>query len=99
MSAHPLLITLVVGLVAGWLAGTIVRGSGFGLIGDVAIGIIGAFVGNWLLLQLGIHLASGIVGSVLTATVGAVVLLLVVGLLRGRRRWYDGGWRGSRRFW
>lgn len=95
---------LLVGLVAGWLAGTIVRGAGFGLVGDLAIGVVGAFVGNWLFLQLGIHLASGMVGAILTATIGAVVLLLIVGVLRHRSGWYGGwgrrwgGW-GRRRFW
>ena len=55
MSNESLLVILVVGLVAGRLAGQIVRGSGFGIIGDLVIGILGAFVGNWLLLQLGVH--------------------------------------------
>ncbi|HVH75935.1 MAG TPA: GlsB/YeaQ/YmgE family stress response membrane protein [Stellaceae bacterium] len=105
MSTHSLLVMLVVGLVAGWLAGKIVRGTGFGLVGDLAIGIIGAFLGNWLFLQFGVHLAGGIVGAIVTATIGAVVLLLIVGLLRHRSRWYGGGWGrrwgnwGSRRFW
>jgi uncharacterized membrane protein YeaQ/YmgE (transglycosylase-associated protein family) len=51
---------LVVGLVAGWLAGKIVQGAGFGLIGDIAIGIVGAFIGDWLLPQIGIHLGTGL---------------------------------------
>jgi uncharacterized membrane protein YeaQ/YmgE (transglycosylase-associated protein family) len=89
------LVILVVGLVAGWLAGKIVRGAGFGLIGDLVIGIIGAFIGDWLLPRIGIHLGTGIISAIVNATIGAVLLLLVVGLLRGsigggswgRRRW------------
>ena len=94
ISNESLLIILVVGLVAGWLAGKIVRGAGFELIGDLVIGIIGAFIGDWLLPQIGIHLGTGIVSAIVNATIGAVLLLLVVGLLRGsiggrwgRRRW------------
>ena len=58
ISNESLLVILVVGLVAGWLAGKIVRGAGFGLIGDIAIGIVGAFIGDWLLPQIGIHLGT-----------------------------------------
>ena len=53
MSSESLLVILFVGLVAGWLAGQIVRGTGFGIIGDLIVGILGAFVGSWLLPQLG----------------------------------------------
>jgi uncharacterized membrane protein YeaQ/YmgE (transglycosylase-associated protein family) len=103
MSGESLLVILFVGLVAGWLAGQIVRGTGFGLVGDLVVGIIGAFIGNWLLPRLGIHLGAGIIGLIFDATVGAIVLLLVVRLVRGGgasdsygwgRRW--GSW-GSRR--
>ena len=59
MSNESLSITLLVGLIAGWLAGQIVRGTGFGIIGDLLIGIVGAFIGSWLLPQLGIHLGLG----------------------------------------
>ena len=99
MSNESLLVILFVGLVAGWLAGQIVRGAGFGLIGDLVIGIIGAFIGDWLLPQVGIHLGTGIVSAVVNAANGAVLLLLVVGLLRGR---FGGGWGGGwgrRRWW
>ena len=61
MSAETLLIILFVGLVAGWLAGQIVQGTGFGLVADIAIGIVGALIGSWLLPALGIHLGAGIV--------------------------------------
>ena len=83
ISNESLLVILVVGLVAGWLAGKIVRGAGFGLIGDLVIGIVGAFVGGWLLPRIGIHLVTGIISAIVNATIGAVLLLLVVGLLRG----------------
>ena len=83
MSGQSLLIILVVGLVAGWLAGQIVRGTGFGIIGDLVIGIIGAFIGDWLMPQLGIHLGVGIVSEIIYSAIGAVVLLLIVRLLRG----------------
>ena len=59
MSSESLLVILFVGLVAGWLAGQIVRGTGFGIVGDLIVGILGAFIGSWLLPQLGIHLGTG----------------------------------------
>jgi len=82
MSGESILIILVVGAVAGWLAGLIVRGAGFGLIGDIIIGIIGAFIAGWLLPRLGIHIMSGMVGAIIDATIGAVILLLVIRLIR-----------------
>jgi uncharacterized membrane protein YeaQ/YmgE (transglycosylase-associated protein family) len=88
MSSESLLVILFVGLVAGWLAGQIVRGTGFGIVGDLIIGILGAFIGSWLLPRLGIHLGSGIFSAIINATIGAVLLLFVVRLLRG-----GGGWR------
>jgi uncharacterized membrane protein YeaQ/YmgE (transglycosylase-associated protein family) len=79
---ETLLIWLIVGAVAGWLSGVIVRGGGFGLLGDIVVGILGAFVGGWLLPKLGIHLGAGIVAVIASATLGAVVLLLLVRLIR-----------------
>jgi uncharacterized membrane protein YeaQ/YmgE (transglycosylase-associated protein family) len=87
MSGESILVIIIVGVVAGWLAGQLVRGAGFGLIGDLVIGIVGAFIGGWLLPKLGIHLGVGIVSSIVNATIGAVVLLLLVRLVRG-----GGGW-------
>jgi uncharacterized membrane protein YeaQ/YmgE (transglycosylase-associated protein family) len=78
MSIETLLIILLIGAIAGWLAGQIVQGTGFGLIADIIIGIIGAFIGNWLLPRLGIHLGAGIVAAIIAATIGAVVLLLLL---------------------
>ena len=78
MSSESLLVILFVGLVAGWLAGQIVRGTGFGIVGDLIVGILGAFIGSWLLPQLGIHLGTGMVSAIVNATIGAILLLLVV---------------------
>ncbi|MET3917507.1 putative membrane protein YeaQ/YmgE (transglycosylase-associated protein family) [Variovorax sp. OAS795] len=77
-----LLWFLVVGLVAGWLAGMLVRGGGFGLIGDLVVGVVGAFFGGFMFTTLGIAQGSGLVGSLLVATVGAVVLLFIVRLIK-----------------
>ena len=82
MPVETIVIWLVVGAVAGYLAGLIVKGGGFGLLGDIVVGIIGAFVGGWLLPRLGIHLGVGIVSIIASATLGAVVLLLVLRLIR-----------------
>ena len=87
MSAEGLLIVLLVGLVAGWLAGQIVRGTGFGLVADIGIGIVGALIGSWFLPHLGIHLGSGIVPAIVGDTVGAILLLLILRLIYRRGRW------------
>jgi len=74
---------ILIGLVAGWLAGLIVKGRGLGLIFDLIVGIIGALIGGYLLPLLGIELGSwGLLGQLLTATAGAVLLLLVLRLFR-----------------
>jgi uncharacterized membrane protein YeaQ/YmgE (transglycosylase-associated protein family) len=86
ISSEGLLVVLFVGLVAGWLAGKIVRGAGFGLIGDIVIGILGALIATLLFPKLGIHLGRGLVSEIVYSALGAVILLLVVGLLRGRGR-------------
>jgi uncharacterized membrane protein YeaQ/YmgE (transglycosylase-associated protein family) len=83
MSSHSLLAWLVIGAIAGWLAGTFVKGGGFGLLGDIVVGIIGAFIGGWLAGVLHIHVGSGWISSIITAAVGAALLLL---LLRAVRR-------------
>jgi uncharacterized membrane protein YeaQ/YmgE (transglycosylase-associated protein family) len=73
---------IIVGAIAGWLAGQIVRGFGFGLIWDIIIGIIGAFIGVWLLTQLGFVPFSGFIGSIVNAVIGAVILLVIVGFIK-----------------
>jgi len=84
MDFVAILVTLVVGAVAGWLAGVLVEGAGFGLLWNIIIGIAGAFVAGWLFPRLGFRLtlAGGMVGAIVTATLGAVVLLLVVNLIQ-----------------
>ena len=91
MSSESLLVVLLVGLAAGWLAGQLVDGTGFGVIGDVIIGIVGAFIGNWMLPRLGLYLGAGFVGAIATATVGAILLLLVIRLVHSTRHWNGSG--------
>jgi uncharacterized membrane protein YeaQ/YmgE (transglycosylase-associated protein family) len=81
MSVENLILFLVVGVVAGWMAGRIMKGSGFGLLGDMVVGVIGAFVGGWLFGLLGIT-TGGILGLLVTALVGALVLLYVIRLVK-----------------
>jgi|SRR5580700_5282933 uncharacterized membrane protein YeaQ/YmgE (transglycosylase-associated protein family) len=73
---------LIVGLVAGWLAGTLVKGGGFGLVGDLIVGVVGAFVGGFLFSTFGVSAGGGLIGSIVVATIGAVVLLFLVRLIK-----------------
>jgi uncharacterized membrane protein YeaQ/YmgE (transglycosylase-associated protein family) len=104
LSNENLLVVIAVGVIAGWLAGKIAWGTGFGLIGDAAIGIVGALVGDWLAPQLLTQFGAGIVALTLNAAIGAIVLLLVVSVIsgglgwRGRGRW-GGVTLGWRRHW
>ena len=82
MDAQSLIIWLIVGGVAGWLAGMVIKGGGFGLIGDIIVGIIGALIAGWLLPQLGIVIGGGILGAIIDAFIGAVVLLLILRLIK-----------------
>lgn len=82
MAAHGIIAWLIIGAVAGWLAGMVVGGGGFGLIGDIVIGIIGAFAGGWLAGVLHINIGNGFIASIITATVGAVILILLLRLIR-----------------
>jgi uncharacterized membrane protein YeaQ/YmgE (transglycosylase-associated protein family) len=72
---------LLIGLVAGWLAGQLTKGGGFGVIGDLIVGVIGALLGGWLFGVLGIS-AGGLIGALIMATVGAVVLVLLLRLIK-----------------
>lgn len=81
MDITSLLIFLAIGAVAGWLAGVLMSGGGFGLLGDIVVGIIGALVGGVLFGALGIS-AGGLVGAIVTATVGAVVLIFILRLVK-----------------
>ena len=87
MSNESILVILFVGLIAGWLAGQIVRGTGFGIIGDILVGIAGALVASLLFPRLGIAIGTGLVREILYSAIGAIILLVVVRLIfRGGRR-------------
>jgi uncharacterized membrane protein YeaQ/YmgE (transglycosylase-associated protein family) len=81
MDVTSLVIFLAIGAVAGWLAGVIMKGGGFGLLGNIIVGIVGAVVGGFLAGAIGLT-ASGLIGSILLATAGAVVLLFIIGLVK-----------------
>jgi uncharacterized membrane protein YeaQ/YmgE (transglycosylase-associated protein family) len=82
MALEAIVIVLIIGAVAGWLAGLIVRGIGFGLIGNIVVGIVGAFVAAWLLPRIGIVIGGGMIASIINATIGAVILLVIIGLIK-----------------
>jgi uncharacterized membrane protein YeaQ/YmgE (transglycosylase-associated protein family) len=90
LTNERMLVILIVGAVAGWLIGKALRGDGFGLAGDTAIGIVGALIGEWLLPRLNLHLWGGFEGMVIDAAIGAVVLLVVL------RSVGASGWGGAR---
>jgi uncharacterized membrane protein YeaQ/YmgE (transglycosylase-associated protein family) len=81
MTVEALIIFLLIGAVAGWLAGVVVRGGGFGLVGDIVIGILGAFVAGLLLPRLGLGL-TGIAGEIIYAAIGAIILLVIIRLIK-----------------
>jgi len=80
-----IIVTLILGAVAGWLGSQIYKGSGLGLLGNIVVGIIGGFIGYWGLGKLGVSLGTGYLGYILTAAVGAIVLLFIINLISGRR--------------
>jgi uncharacterized membrane protein YeaQ/YmgE (transglycosylase-associated protein family) len=84
VTAQSILIWLIVGGVAGWLAGVIVRGFGFGLLGNIIVGIVGALIAGWLLPRIGIGgiVRQPVVDAIIHALIGAVILLLIIGLIR-----------------
>ena len=77
-----LLVFLIVGAVAGWLAGQLVKGGGYGLIGDIIVGIVGSYIAGFLFPRLGISLGTGIVGEIISAAIGAIILLVVIRLIK-----------------
>jgi len=77
-----IIIWLIIGAIAGWLAGLIVKGFGFGLIGNIVVGIVGAVIAGFLFPRLGILIGTGFVREIVSATLGAVVLLVIIGLIR-----------------
>jgi len=93
LSNESLLVIILVGIIAGWLAGRIMEGAGFGLIGDLLMGLLGAFIGDWLLPRLGIHLGVGLVALIANAVIGAIVLILLLRLVAAN------GWGYRRPGW
>lgn len=81
MAAQGLIVWLIIGGVAGWLAGLIVRGGGYGVIGDIVVGIVGSILFGWLFGASGMAVGSGIIGSIIAATIGAVLLILLLRLV------------------
>ncbi len=81
MDLNSLLIFLLIGAIAGWLAGQIIKGGGFGIVGNIVVGVVGAIVGGFLFRALGI-VSYGLIGSIIMATVGAIVLLFLIGLIK-----------------
>jgi len=73
---------ILIGLVAGWLAGVLMKGGGFGVIGDIVIGVVGALIGGFLFNALGISMGGGMLGSIIVATIGAVVLIFILRLIK-----------------
>jgi len=82
MNLQELVIFLAIGAVAGWLAGMLMKKGGFGLIGNIVVGILGAIVGGFVFDFLGIRIGGDIVGSIITSTAGAVLLLFAVGVIK-----------------
>ena len=80
-----LLWFVIIGAVAGWLAGRFMRGNGFGLLGDIIVGIIGAFIGGWVFRRVGVEIGGGLIGSLIVAFIGAVLLLFILRLFTGGR--------------
>lgn len=82
MDLLSVILWIVVGAIAGWIAGELMRGHGFGLVGNIVVGIVGAFIGGLVFSALGVGPGLGLIGSLITAIIGAVILLFVVGLVR-----------------
>jgi uncharacterized membrane protein YeaQ/YmgE (transglycosylase-associated protein family) len=82
MTIEALIIWLIVGAIAGWLAGQVMKGGGFGLVGDIILGIVGAFVAGWLLPRIGILIGGGIIGAIINAFIGACIVLFIVRLIK-----------------
>jgi uncharacterized membrane protein YeaQ/YmgE (transglycosylase-associated protein family) len=82
MDLQQTIVFLVIGAVAGWVAGMIIKGGGFGLLGDIIVGILGAVVGGWLFKMFNISIGGEWIGPIVTATAGAVILLYVIRLIK-----------------
>ena len=82
MDTYGIIMTIVIGALAGWLAGLILKGKGMGFLVNAVVGIVGAFIGSYLFGLLGFSVGNGLIGAIITSTAGAVVLLFIVGILR-----------------
>jgi len=82
LNPKTLIIWLIVGAVAGWLAGMVVKGGSYGLIGNIIVGVIGGLIAGWLLPRIGVVIGGGIVGAIINAFIGAVILLGILRLIR-----------------
>ena len=89
-SDERVIVILLVGAIAGFLASRLIRGSGLGLVGDSAVGIVGALLGDWLLPRFHFHFGGGLLGEALTAAIGAIVVVLIVRVSGAS------GWGGGR---
>lgn len=79
---HGILAWLIIGAIAGWLAGVLVKGGGFGILVDILVGIVGAFIGGWLAALIGVGVGGSMIASIVTATIGAIVLLVILRLVK-----------------
>jgi uncharacterized membrane protein YeaQ/YmgE (transglycosylase-associated protein family) len=82
MGVESLLVFIIIGAIAGWLDGLIVKGYGFGLLGNIVVGIVGAFIAGWLFPALGVSLGTGVVAAIIHAVIGAVILLVLIRLVK-----------------
>jgi len=82
MDVQSLIIWLIVGAIAGWLASMVVKGSGMGLVGDVVVGIVGGLIAGWLLPQIGIAIGGGVIAAIANSFIGAVILLVIIRLVK-----------------
>ena len=73
---------IIVGLIAGWLAGVVMKGGGFGVIGDIIVGIVGALIGGWLFSTMGVSTGGGLLGSIIVALIGAIILIFILRLIK-----------------
>ena len=73
---------IIVGLIAGWLAGVVMKGGGFGVIGDIIVGIVGALIGGWLFSTMGVSTGGGLLGAIIVALIGAIILIFVLRLIK-----------------
>lgn len=76
---------ILIGLVAGWLAGLLMKGGGFGVIGDIVVGVLGALLGGFMFRSLGVSLGAGLLGGMIVATIGAIVLIFILRLFKRAR--------------